>query len=115
LISDSQQGKADARASCLANAAASLYESESAVARAHAEAIARDIGRFTGPALTARFSTLARQVGLVRAKLTAGSRTVAEVGGQERNRTRRGGSRAAGNRAEDGRDRIGADSFSIRA
>jgi diguanylate cyclase (GGDEF)-like protein len=80
LISDSQQGKADARASGLASAAASVYQSESSLARADAEALARDIGRFRGPAVTARFSTLARQAGLARAMLVTRGRALADVG-----------------------------------
>src|SRR5437764_11717351 len=80
LIGDSQQGKADARASGLASAATSLYQSEAAQARADAEALARDVGRLRGRALTIRFASLARQAGLARAKLTVGARTPADVG-----------------------------------
>src|ERR1700760_4904511 len=71
LISDSQRGKADARASGLASAAASLYQSEAAMARSDAEALARDVGTLRGHAMTARFSAVARQAGLARATLTA--------------------------------------------
>ena len=80
LISDSQQGKADARASGLAGAAASLYQSEAGLARGDAETIARAIGRFRGQALVARFSALTKQAGLARGTLTAGRRTLADVG-----------------------------------
>lgn len=80
LISDSQQGKADARASGLASAAASLYQSEAGLARSDAEALGRDVGRSRGKAIAARFSTLARQAGLARATLTAGGRTLIDVG-----------------------------------
>ena len=80
LISDSQQGKADARASGLASAAASLYESEAGFARADSETLARAVGRLRGQALTNRFSALSRQAGLARATLTAGARTLADVG-----------------------------------
>src|SRR5436305_9643606 len=80
LIGDSQQGKADARASGLASAATSLYRSEAVQARADAEALGRDVGRVRGRALTIRFATLARQAGLARAKLSAGARTLADVG-----------------------------------
>ena len=48
LISDSEQGKADARAGGLATAAASVYESAMTQARSDAAAIARD------PALQSR-------------------------------------------------------------
>ena len=80
LISDSQQGKADARAGGLAAAAASLYQSESALARGDARTLARAVGPLRGRALTARFSALAREAGLARATLTAGSMTLADVG-----------------------------------
>jgi diguanylate cyclase (GGDEF)-like protein len=80
LISDSQQGKADARAGGLASAAASLYQSEAGVARGDAETLARAVGQAHGQALTARFAALARQAGLARATLTAGGRTVLDVG-----------------------------------
>ncbi len=80
LISDSQQGKADARASGLASAAASLYESEAGFARADSETLARAVGRLHGKDLDIRFSALARQAGLARATLTAGARTLVDVG-----------------------------------
>ena len=72
LISDSQQGKADARAGGLAAAAASLYQSESALARGDARTLARAVGPLRGRALTARFSALAREAGLARATLDRG-------------------------------------------
>ncbi len=80
LISDSQQGKADARAGGLASAAASLYETEAALARGDAETLARALGRAHGQALTARFEAVATQAGLARATLTAGGRTLVDVG-----------------------------------
>jgi diguanylate cyclase (GGDEF)-like protein len=80
LISDSQQGKADARASGLASAAASLYQSESALASADAAGLARDVGRLRGTTLIAGFETLARQAGLARATLTTPTRTLADAG-----------------------------------
>jgi diguanylate cyclase (GGDEF)-like protein len=80
LISDSQQGKADARAGGLASAAASLYQSEAELARGDAETLARAVGRVRVRALATRFSTLARQAGLARATLTAGGRTLVDVG-----------------------------------
>jgi diguanylate cyclase (GGDEF)-like protein len=80
LISDSQQGKADARASGLASAAASLYQSEAALARGDAETLARAVGRAHGKALPARFRVLATQAGLARATLTTGGRTVVDAG-----------------------------------
>src|ERR1700733_13571939 len=80
LISDSEQGKADARAVGLATAAGSLYQNQAAVARSDAEALARAVGSLHGAALVARFSALARQAGLARAVLSTGSTTLADVG-----------------------------------
>ena len=80
LIDDSQQGKADARASGLASTAGSLYQSEAALARGDAETLARAVGLLRGKALTARFAALAKQAGLSRATLSAGTRTLVEVG-----------------------------------
>ncbi|MGN6871710.1 MAG: diguanylate cyclase [Solirubrobacteraceae bacterium] len=80
LISDSQQGKADARAGGLASAAASLYQSEAGLARGDAETLARAVGRARGQALVTRFSALARQAGLARATLTADGQTLVDVG-----------------------------------
>jgi diguanylate cyclase (GGDEF)-like protein len=80
LISDSEQGKADARANGLATAAASLYQSEVAAARADAEALARGVGRANGNALATHFASLARQAGLARATLSNSSGVIADVG-----------------------------------
>ena len=105
LISDSEQGKADARVNGLATAAASLYSSQSTGARAAAQTVARNSGLLTGRALhsqlagfaaqaglarvtltrrghalVTRFSALARQAGLARATLTASGRMVVDVG-----------------------------------
>jgi diguanylate cyclase (GGDEF)-like protein len=80
LIGDSQQGKADARASGLASAAASLYQSEAATARADAEALGRTVGRSNSDAVATHFANLARQAGLARATLSTGSTVLAEVG-----------------------------------
>ena len=66
LISDSQAGKADARANGVATAAASLYQSESLAARGDAQAIARAVGATATPQLRAKVSTLASQAGLAR-------------------------------------------------
>ena len=80
LISDSQQGKADARANGLATAAASLYESEVAAARTDAATLARGVGSLREKALAVRFANLASQAGLARATLTSGSRLIADIG-----------------------------------
>ena len=80
LINDSQQGKADARAGGVAAAAASLYQSEAASARADAKTLARAVGSMRGNALSVRFTALATQAGLARARLSDGSRTIVDVG-----------------------------------
>jgi diguanylate cyclase (GGDEF)-like protein len=80
LISDSQQGKADARANGLATAAASLYQSEATIARGDAATLARAVGALRGTALAAHFEAVARQAGLARATLSTGSETLANVG-----------------------------------
>jgi diguanylate cyclase (GGDEF)-like protein len=80
LIGQSEQGKADARANGLATAAASLYDGSSAAARSDAATIARDAALLTGPALRARLSALASQSGIARVRMSAGSRTVADIG-----------------------------------
>jgi diguanylate cyclase (GGDEF)-like protein len=80
LISDSQQGKADARASGLASAAASLYQSEEASARADAATLARAVGTLRGSARVAHFAAVAKQSGLARATLSHGAATLANVG-----------------------------------
>jgi len=80
LISDSQQGKAEARADGLATAAASLYQSEVVAGRADAETLARSVGTSTGNELGAHFASLVRQAGLARATLSNGSRALADVG-----------------------------------
>ena len=80
LISDSQQGKADARAGGLASAAASLYQSEVAAARTDAETLARAVGRSNGNRLATHFAILAREAGLARATLSNSSTVLADVG-----------------------------------
>jgi diguanylate cyclase (GGDEF)-like protein len=82
LISDSEQGKADARASGLASAAASIYSRESASARADAKTIATDAAVLKGPQLSARLSRIANQAGLARVTITRQGGVVASVGDQ---------------------------------
>ena len=79
LISDSQQGKADARASGVASAAVSLYDSESAAASADARSIAQTLVRSNRP-IAAAARTLADRAGLARVLVQVGSRTVADFG-----------------------------------
>src|SRR5579872_6097700 len=72
LISDSQQGKADARASGLAGAAASMYQNASAAGSADARSIARSLARSRGSlAATARQLTI--DAGLARVRVQVGS------------------------------------------
>jgi len=80
LIADSEQGKADARASGLATVATSLYGTERSSARADALAIARNLRLLSGPGLRANVSSLAVRAGLVRIAVQADSRTIADVG-----------------------------------
>jgi diguanylate cyclase (GGDEF)-like protein len=79
LISDSQQGKADARANGVATTAASLYESESTAATADARAIVRDLAQ-PGGTIASRAQALAARSGLARVVVRVGRRTVADVG-----------------------------------
>src|SRR3954452_19540491 len=69
LISDSQEGKADARANGVATAAASLYERESLAASADARVIIRGLAG-PGAPLAQRADTLAAQSGLARVRVT---------------------------------------------
>src|SRR5579884_4135676 len=79
LISDSQQGKADARASGVASAARSLYAGESAAASRDAQKIARLIGGAPADQIHARVRALAAQLGLARVSVVSGGRAVADV------------------------------------
>jgi diguanylate cyclase (GGDEF)-like protein len=76
LIGDSQQGKADARASGLATAATDLYQSEAADGRADAATVARELSR--NP--SANVAAIATGSGLARLVVTRGTRVVADVG-----------------------------------
>jgi diguanylate cyclase (GGDEF)-like protein len=86
LISDSDQGKADARANGVLGTAISLYQSESLAASADARSIARQLGSRTGsgsvsPTLARSIAGAAEgQAGLARVVVTAGARTLADVG-----------------------------------
>jgi diguanylate cyclase (GGDEF)-like protein len=80
LISDSEQGKADARAGGLASAAASVYQSAVAQARADAAAVARDPGLQSAAKRRGRRAALASSAGLARATVTRGGVTLAAVG-----------------------------------
>ena len=80
LISQSEQGKADARVSGLATAAASLYRSESAVAKDEAATIAPGIAADHGAGLRARLTALTSRSGLARITVSLGPRLLADVG-----------------------------------
>lgn len=80
LISDSQQGKTDARASGLAAAARSLYRGQSLTASDDAQTLARLIGAAPVSVLRSRVPALATQLGLARVSVASGSRVFADVG-----------------------------------
>src|SRR6185437_3802693 len=64
LISDSETGKADARASGLASAAMSLYQSDATAARADAATVARDPALLSPATRRQRLAALAASTGL---------------------------------------------------
>ena len=97
LISDSQQGKEDARANGLASAATSVRQSESAPARADAEALARDMDWLRGRALARRCSALARKGRICAGHPHRGRTDAGRSGGHAFDRSGCGGSRAAAN------------------
>jgi diguanylate cyclase (GGDEF)-like protein len=86
LISDSDQGKADARANGVLGTAISLYESESLAAGADARTIARALSSRLGANASSPSSVqstaraVAAQASVTRVIVTAGSRTIADVG-----------------------------------
>jgi diguanylate cyclase (GGDEF)-like protein len=80
LISDSEHGKADARASGLAAAAASLYDTESANAQADARQVARVAGRAKPSALAREIAALAARAGLARVTVTDSSGSLVSLG-----------------------------------
>jgi diguanylate cyclase (GGDEF)-like protein len=82
LISDSEQGKADARASGLAVAAASLYNSASADAQAEARTLGRAIAVLPAREVAHRVAALAAQAGIARVTVAAGPRTLVGIGSQ---------------------------------
>jgi diguanylate cyclase (GGDEF)-like protein len=76
LIGDSQQGKANARASGVQTAAASLYQSEALAGRLDAATIARELLRQP----SASVGLIVARAGLARVVVRRGSRTIADVG-----------------------------------
>jgi diguanylate cyclase (GGDEF)-like protein len=83
LISDSQQGKAFARADGIASAAASLYTEASRSASLDARSVARRLQRSSRRQLPARAAALKAQVGIERITVSVGGRTVADVGARD--------------------------------
>jgi diguanylate cyclase (GGDEF)-like protein len=80
LISDSEGGKADARAGGLATAAASVYSTASADARLDAATIGRVAARGGLAALDSRIDQLVAQAGLARVTVSSGGKTLVSQG-----------------------------------
>jgi diguanylate cyclase (GGDEF)-like protein len=80
LIDTSEQGKADARASGLASAAVSVYQSASANGRLDAETIARELPRSPGAALRPRLKMLVARAGLARVVVRSRTGVLADIG-----------------------------------
>ena len=80
LISDSQQGKVDARAAALAGTAHSVYLFNSEQAQLSAKAVARTAVLTPGPQLEAELKTLKASTGLLRIELLQGGRVIADLG-----------------------------------
>lgn len=86
LISDSEQGKADARANGVLSAAIGLYQTESEVASADARTIAGHLSsaltgsRPSAAAIRARVAPLASQAGLARVSVAGATGTLVDVG-----------------------------------
>ena len=80
LISQSQQGKADARANGLATAAASIYTREAATGQLDAKTIAKTIGTLPESALRGRVAQLAAQAGIARVTVSDGTHVLVQVG-----------------------------------
>ncbi len=80
LISDSQQGKADARANGIASAAAGVYDEASRAASLDARTVARRLEQVPLSQIHARAAALASEVGIERITVTVGGRQVADVG-----------------------------------
>jgi diguanylate cyclase (GGDEF)-like protein len=83
LISDSQQAKAEARATGIASVAASLYGQASRSASLDARTVARRLQAVPVSQLAARASTLESEVGIERIAVSVGGRLVADAGAGE--------------------------------
>jgi diguanylate cyclase (GGDEF)-like protein len=82
LIGDSEQGKAEARASGLSAAATNLYESAASSASVDAQTLGRALLGSSPSALRQRGTTLTSRAGLARVTLTRGSAAPIDVGDQ---------------------------------
>ncbi len=80
LISDSQTGKADARASGLATSAQSTYLSAAATGRNDAQTIAKDLSLTPGPSLQPRLAALIGGAGVTRIRVSRGRHALVDVG-----------------------------------
>ncbi len=80
LIDDSEQGKADARASGLASAASGIYDSQSAQARADARSLVGRVGILSGRGLSARLAAVAREAGLARIVVSNARGVIVDAG-----------------------------------
>ena len=80
MIDDSQAGKADARASGVATAAAGVYADASREASLRARDVASQLALTPAAQLPARAGTLADQLGLARITVQVGSATAANTG-----------------------------------
>jgi diguanylate cyclase (GGDEF)-like protein len=80
LISDSQSGKADARADGLVTAAASLYNASSADARVDAQTVGRALAGTPRADMRLRLVALANGSGLALLRVTESTRTIASLG-----------------------------------
>ena len=80
LISDSQQGKVDARANGIASTAASIYQSESLAARGDAQTIAQAVGASPPNAVRGKVAALASRAGIARVTVDTGTGTHVSIG-----------------------------------
>jgi HAMP domain-containing protein len=80
LISDSQRGKADARADGLVTAASSLYDASSADARIDAQTVGRALAGTPRADMRLRLVALENGSGLARLRVTESNRTIASLG-----------------------------------
>ena len=80
LISDSQQGKTDARTNGIASTAASIYQSESLASRGDAQTIAGAVATTPTGALRGRIAALTAHAGIARVTVGLGTGTTVSVG-----------------------------------